>query len=190
VAPTNCPSGFRLHQEAASLAELALEHPVAGIGPSPAIHASAVVEAFPNLALGVLCDDTRRSTYPRPDRGRRWTDTLYPRLARRAKLDALMDALLPGHRRRSAWIEVEHHEDRAALACALTALGVAVGRYVAVGAAGEGWVVLPPAEAWGRDDSGAAWAERVLRDNVAAVGRDAGRVAPAVYRDGRPWMMA
>jgi hypothetical protein len=188
VAPTNCPSGFRLHQEAASLAELALEHPVASAGRGPGIHARALVEAFPNLGLGVLCDDTRRWAYPRPDRRRRWTDTLYPWLVQRAKLDALMAVLLPGHRVAPAWSGVEHHEDRAALACALTALGVAAGRYVAVGAAGEGWVVLPPAEAWGRDDAGAAWAERALRDNVAAVARDGRRAAPAVHRDGRPWI--
>ena len=185
AAPTNCPSGFRLHQEASLLAELALEHPVAPARHRPSIDGRAIVEAFPNLFLGVLCDDTARGPYPRSRR--RWTDTLYPRLARRAKLDALMQTLLPSHRLAAPWATVSHHEDRAALACALTALGVAVGRYVAVGAA-DGWVVLPAAEAWGRDDAGEAWAERALRGNVATVARDAVGAGPAFYRDGAVWL--
>jgi hypothetical protein len=188
VAPTNCPSGFRLHQEAALLAELALEHPVAAARHRRAIHARAVVEAFPNLCLGVMCDDEDRAPYPRPAQRRHWTDTLYPRLAERAKLDVLMDLLLPGHRVAGAWGAVTHHEDRAALACAVTALGLAVGRYVAVGAA-DGWVVLPAAEAWG-GGGGGAWAERALRENVATVARDFPETRPAVYRDDEVWIAA
>jgi hypothetical protein len=186
VAQTNCPSGFRLHQEAALLAELALEHAVAPARHRPAIHRRAVVEAFPNLCLGVLCDD---DAYPQPVRRRHWTDTLYPGLAKRAKLEALMTTLLPGHRVASAWTEVTHHEDRAALACAVTALGVAAGRYVAVGST-DGWVVLPPAETWGQTNGGDAWAERALRENVAAVARDLPGTRPAVYRDGEAWITA
>jgi hypothetical protein len=189
VAPTNCPSGFRLHQEAALLAELSLEHAVAPASHRPAIHARAVVEAFPNLCLGVMCDDDEQSPYPRPATRRRWTDTLYPCLAARAKLEMLMRILLPGHRVDGSWSEVGHHEDRAALACAVTALGVAVGRYVAVGSA-DGWVVLPPAEAWGRAVGGGAWAELALRENVATVARDVPGASPAVYRNGEPWITA
>lgn len=189
VAPTNCPSGFRLHQEASLLAELALEHPVAPARHRGAIHARAVVEAFPNLCLGVLCDDRTRSPYPRPPRRRGWTDALYPALAAGGRLDALVRALLPGRRVAGCWADVRHHEDRAALACALTALGVAAGRHVAVGGA-DGWVVLPPVERWGRDDAGAPWAEPVLRANVAAVARDLPGTCPVVYRDGQVWMAA
>lgn len=189
VAPTSCPSGFRLHQEAALLAELVLEHAVAPARHRPAIHPRAVVEAFPNLCLGVMCDDDSRSPYPRPARRRHWTDTLYPCLVGGAKLQTLMTCLLPGHRVAGSWIEVTHHEDRAALACAVTALGVAVGRHVAVGST-DGWIVLPPAEAWGRADDGGAWAERALRENVAsAAGLFPGR-RPAVYRDGEAWITA
>jgi hypothetical protein len=189
VAPTNCPSGMRLHQEAALLAGLALEHAVAPARHRVAIHALAVVEAFPNLCLGVMCDEDKGAGYPRPAQRRHWTDTLYPRLAERAKLDVLMSLLLPGHRIARSWGEVTHHEDRAALACALTALGVAVGRYVAVGAA-DGWVVLPPAEAWGTGAGGPAWAERTLRGNVVTVARDFPASRPAVYRDDQVWIAA
>lgn len=189
VAPTNCPSGFRLHQEAALLAELALEHPVAPARHASAIHARAIVEAFPNLCLGVMCDDDVDAPYPRAAQRRHWTDTLYPCLVERAKLDGVMSVLLPGHRIAGPWGQITNHEDRAALACAMTALGVAVGRYVAVGAA-DGWVALPPAEAWGRGADGGAWAERALRDNVATVARDFPGARPAVYRDDQIWIAA
>lgn len=189
VAPTNCPSGLRLHREASRLAGLALEHVVAPARHRAAIHARAVVEAFPNLWLGVMCDDDEACAYPRPARHRRWTDTLFPALAERAKLEALMTLLLPGHRVAGSWAEVTHHEDRAALACAVSALGVAVGRHVAVGSA-DGWVVLPPREAWGRGVEGGVWGEAALRRNVASVARDLPGRRPTVYRDDEVWMTA
>ena len=186
VAQTNTPSGFRLHQEAGVLADLALEHPVARARHRPAIHARAVVEAFPTLILGVLCDACADAPYPVPLRRRQWTDTFYPALAAGGRLDALLRRLLPGRRRLGDWMAVRDHDDRAALACALAALGVAVGRFVALGG-DDGWVILPPREAWGRGDDG-CWAEAALRANVASLRRD-GHVA-AVYRDGRPWITA
>lgn len=189
VAPTNCPSGLRLHREASLLAGLALEHVVAPARHRAAIHPRAVVEAFPNLWLGVMCDDDDGCRYPRPARHRRWTDTLFPGLAERAKLEALMTLLLPGHRVAGSWSAVTHHEDRAALACAVSALGVALGRHVAVGAA-DGWVVLPPTEAWGRGLGGGAWAETALRRNIASVARDLPGRRPTVYRDDEVWMTA
>jgi len=186
VAPTNTPSGFRLHQEAVLLADLALAHPVGRALHRPAIHSRAVVEAFPTLILGVLCDACADTPYPAPLRRRQWTDAFYPVLAAGGRLDGLLRRLLPGRRRLGEWEAVRDHDDRAALACALAALGVAVGRYVAVGGE-DGWVVLPPREAWGRGDAG-AWAERALRANVASLRRDG--LAAAVYRDGRPWIAA
>jgi hypothetical protein len=82
---------------------------------------------------------------------------------------------------------VTDHDERAALVCALSALGVAVGRFVAVGAQEDGWVMLPPREEWGRGEAG-RWAEDTLRRNVASVRRDGW--AAAVYRDGEPWIIA
>ena len=186
VAPTNCPSGFRLHQEAVVLADLALEHRVARARHRPAIHARAVVEAFPNLFFGVLCDARAAVPYPDLLTRRRWTDTLYPALVASGRLSALLRRLLPGRRLAGDWRAVDDHEDRAALACALTALAVAAGRFVAVGGA-DGWVMLPPREAWGRGETG-RWAEAALRANVASARRDGH--AAAVYRDGRPWIIA
>ena len=186
VGATSSRSGFRLHQEAVVLADLALEHPVARARHRPAIHARAVVEAFPNLFLGVLCDACAAAPYPVPLRPRQWTDAFYPALAAGGRLDALLRRLLPGRRLDAAWTSVTDHDDRAALACALAALGVAVGLFVAVGAE-DGWVILPPREAWGRGEDG-CWAEDTLRANVTSVRRDGW--AAAVYRDGRPWITA
>ena len=186
VAPTNVPSGTRLHEEACVLADLALEHSVARARHRPAIHARAIVEAFPNLFLGVLCDACPEAPYPVPTRRRQWTDAFYRALAANGRLQALLELLLPGRRLTANWQAVDDHDDRASLACALTALGVAVGRYVAVGA-DDGWVMLPPWEAWGRGDAG-PWAETALRANVPAARRDGH--AALVYRDGRPWITA
>jgi hypothetical protein len=184
VGATSSRTGYRLHQEACVLGELALEHPPARARHQPRIHGRAIVEAFPNLFLGVLCDACADSPYPVPRKARQWTDALYPALAATGRLDALLGRLLPGRRLDGAWASVTDHDDRAALACALAALAVAVGRFVAVGAE-DGWVILPPREAWGRGDAG-CWAEATLRANVASVRRDGW--AAAVYCDNRPWI--
>jgi hypothetical protein len=186
VAPTSCPSGIRLHEEACALADLALEHPVARARHRPAIHPRAIVEAFPNLFFGVLCDACTEAPYPVPLQRRKWTDTFYQVLAARGRLQTLLDLLLPGRRLIGDWNAVRNHEDRAALACALTALGAVLGRYVAVGA-DDGWVMLPPWDVWGAGEEG-RWAEAALRANVAAARRDGH--AALVYRDGRPWITA
>jgi len=39
--------------------------------------------------------------------------------------------------------DIRDHDDRAAFACALTALCVAAGQFTAVGDA-DGWIILPP----------------------------------------------
>src|SRR2546422_11352339 len=64
-----------LHAHATRLANFVLrERRVRPAAHVPAIHARAIVEAFPNLFLGVLCDE---ADYPRAARRRRkWTDTL------------------------------------------------------------------------------------------------------------------
>ena len=54
----------------------------------------------------------------------RGTDTPYPGLAGRAKLETLMAIVLPGHRLAGSRTEVGYREDRAAPACAVTAPGV------------------------------------------------------------------
>ena len=61
-----------------------------------------------------------------------------------------------------AWDSVKNDDDRMALVCALTALAVAAGDYVAVGEERQGWIILPP-KAFVQ-----AWALRHFEDNAAA----------------------
>lgn len=163
--------GPRLHAEASSLARLAVR--VADVAPARhtvAIEKRCVVEAFPNFFLGVLCDDV---DYPRrPATRRRWTDTLFPLRRGRtdipSRLRGLLASLLGGRAVAGRW-DLRNHEDIAALVCALTALCVAAGEFVAVGSERDGFIVLPPLGHWGRDSSGRRWAEAWIGDNLTAM---------------------
>lgn len=169
----NAGGGPRLHREATTLAHFALERrTIARATHRARIHERAVVEAFPNLFLGVLCDE---SDYPAPRHQRRWTDALFP--AVRPSLERMLSGLLPGRSVREPW-PVRGHDAIAGFVCALSALCVAAGRYVAVGAHADGFIMLPPLDAWGSNP----WAARELRANVA---RHGGGV---VYRDDIVWM--
>lgn len=171
--PTSGGSGPALHAEATALTRFALATLLIDAAAYAArIHRRAVMEAFPNLFLGVLCDE---DCYPVPARPRQWTDALYD--AVRPRLEALLRHLLPGRAIRGDW-DIGDHDGIASFVCALSALCVAAGRYVAVGAHADGFIMLPPHDAWGRD----AWAERELRTNVA---RHGGGV---IYRDDVVWM--
>jgi hypothetical protein len=171
----NAGHGPRLHQEATALARFVLARRSIGRARHAArIHERAVIEAFPNLFLGVLCED---ADYPRRPRQRRWTDALFPLV--HARVRGMLRALLPG-RAVDASPAVSGHDNIAAFVCALTALCVVAGRYVAVGAHADGFIVLPPHGAWGPEP----WAERALRTNVARHGHG------VVYRDDMVWMAA
>jgi hypothetical protein len=180
--------GPRLHAEACRLAALAVtladvapaEHPIA-------ISTRQVVEAFPNFFLGVLCDD---DDYPeRPRQRRRWTDTLY-RLREGAtdipaRMQRLLASLLPRRAVAGQW-GLRNHEDIAALACALAALCVAAGEFVAVGSEQDGAIVLPPLGHWGRDARGRRWAEAWIGDNVTAMKASGAVLAIAGKEHDRP----
>ncbi|HUF93864.1 MAG TPA: hypothetical protein VMR23_15930 [Candidatus Limnocylindria bacterium] len=169
----NAGNGPRLHQEATTLASLALRRGnVAPARHAANIHERAVVEAFPNLFLGVLCSTAQ---YPLRPRGRRWTDALFPLVL--SCLDGMLTSFLPG-RRFPVMRAVSGHDVIAGFVCALTALCIVAGRYVAVGAHADGFIVLPPHDVWGSS----SWAERALRANVT---RHGGGV---VYRDDIVWM--
>jgi len=152
---SSSPSGQSLHTAATALAMLTLDS--AEVVPAkhvPSIHSRAIVEAFPTLFLGVMCDV---ATYP--PKTRRWTDALYPVV--QPKLAQLLGCLFPGHNIQWPWAPLGH-EQIASLVCALTALCVLNRRFVAVGDADDGYIVLPPPAWWGRDGSGRpgwAWTE-------------------------------
>lgn len=156
---TSAGSGPRLHQAATDLALLSLKELSVGETESPlGISQKALVEAFPNLFLGFLCEDDR---YPlRPTRRRRWTDSLFPFV--KDSVLGLIDDLLPGRKLAIESLPSDH-EGIAAFVCALTGLCFRGGAFVAVGSAHDGYIILPPFDAWGINRQGDRWPEVVLR---------------------------
>lgn len=108
-----------------------------------AIHERAIVEAFPNSFLGAMLPDGHGLNAGRAGK----SDRYYVEACRSGLLARLMAFLLPGRSPAAAFETVVDHDDRAALVCAITALGVAAGAYVAVGDA-DGRVFLPPRQFW------------------------------------------
>jgi hypothetical protein len=102
-----------------------------------AIHKAALVEAYPTGFLGLM--------HPDPQKGLRQkrSDRYFEALAHDGALERLLAYHLPGRRIEQAFMSVSNHDDRAALVCAITALGVASGDYTAVGD-DDGWIILPP----------------------------------------------
>lgn len=102
-----------------------------------AIHRLGLVEAFPTSFLGLM--------HPDPDKGLRVrrSDRYYEAVVGQGTLAALVAHHLPGRRLEQSLDSVTNHDDRAALVCAITALGVARNDYTTVGDA-DGWIILPP----------------------------------------------
>ncbi len=110
-----------------------------------AIDAAAIVEAFPTAWLGLLIETPE--ALPPIRRGNR-TDIYYAHLAAAGRLDAALAHLLPGRRLAAPFAAVTDHDERAALACAFAALGLAAGAYAAVGDDADGWIILPARAMW------------------------------------------
>lgn len=161
---SSSPQGRRLNQEATVFAALVLD--TGRLGPARfagAIHDRALVEAFPTSFLGTMLEADGV-----PEHGQR-SDVYYAHLLGRAPspprdmLAALLDDLLPGRARRQSPADVRDHDERAALVCALTALSVACGRYVAVGDTADGFITLGAHTR--------PWAVEQLRRNAEALGQ-------------------
>ena len=107
-----------------------------------------IVEAFPNAFLGVCADDSAYAVMPKLRRGKKFDwlydawcrDGLFPRIAAFLGIHGagVLDAC---HRN-------DHHDERAALVCLLTAACVATGKYVAVGEKLGGYIFLPTWQLW------------------------------------------
>ncbi|QDZ12102.1 hypothetical protein [Devosia ginsengisoli] len=107
---------------------------------SVAIDSKALVEAFPSSFLGLMIGDPVALAARRGDR----SDTFFRHLAAIGCLESLIEYCLPGRQLSTDPNDIVNHDDRAAFVCALTALCVAVGDFVAVGDDIDGWIVLPP----------------------------------------------
>lgn len=110
----------------------------------PAWHAvpiddKALVEAFPSSFLGMMIADPTDLSARRGNR----SDRFFQHLVTAGVLSALIGHCLPGRTLTQDLATVVNHDDRAALICALSALCVAKGDFVAVGD-DDGWIILPP----------------------------------------------
>ena len=115
---------------------------LASVGGGDALYgrAKAVAEAFPNSFLGLMLDAPEKVPVRRSNR----SDRYFVQLTRDGTLLRLLEHCLPGRRPAVDLATITNHDDRAAFVCALTALGLVAGAFVAVGD-GDGWIVLPPA---------------------------------------------
>ena len=189
---TNVPSSQRLHQHATKLAKLALGLQTEGylsIAASThpdAVDAHRLLEVFPNAFLAVLLDDAEFPVLKRDASDRFWEIAVD-----RGYLDTLLGLIAPGVTPELAWGDVLDHDHRAALVCALAAMAVARGRYVAIGDPVDGDIFLPPLEAWGPGGGGEPWAEVELRRNVAPVRQNKGghpnHEKARLLRNGKVW---
>jgi Protein of unknown function (DUF429) len=103
------------------------------------IDGKALVEAFPSSFLGMMIAEPALLAARRGDR----SDTFFQHLSTTGTLRSLIEHCLPGRQVTNNLSGVANHDDRAALVCALSALCVAVGDFVAVGD-DDGWIILPP----------------------------------------------
>lgn len=156
---SSTPVGRALNNATNECVRSVLRHPLAPASHVGAVHRLAVAEAFPSSYMGTMLDGPDWPVVQRGDR----SDVYFQLLAAQGRLDQLLALLLPARCGAQAFAEVRNHDDRAGLICALTALGVAAGRYVAVGDE-QGWIVLPPAAVM------APWArEALLQQDLAEV---------------------
>jgi hypothetical protein len=137
---SNSPVGIRLNEEANNRVKIVLS--VADVAPSPSeikIAEQCVVEAFPSSYLGLMISDPESIGAVRKNR----SDKFFVALHGDGTFLRLLNHLLPCRRLLRDLGEVENHDDRASLICAISALSVAIGKYCAVGD-NNGWIILPP----------------------------------------------
>jgi hypothetical protein len=157
---SSAPVGKLLNAHANDCARIVLDGcNLHGVRHSVGIHERAIAEAFPSSFLGVLIEQPEALNARRGDR----SDTFFQHLAAAGTFHKLVAHLLPGRSLPTHPNTVNNHDDRAALVCALTALCVAAGDFVAVGG-DDGWIILPPAAFV------QSWALSLLETNAADEG--------------------
>jgi predicted RNase H-like nuclease len=145
---TNAPVGQALNAAANRIGvRLCNEFKLAKARHQAQIHELALVEAFPTHFLGVLLAQEQI-----PGAVRRTRSDLYylnlahPTSESTSRLADLLGRLLPGRVLLGDFGAIRNHDQRAAVVCALTALCVAAGQYLAVGQSQTGFIILPPLE--------------------------------------------
>lgn len=137
---SNSPVGKELNRQASQCASIVMDKcAVLEATHGEAIDSAAIIEAYPTGYLGMLLDDPSEISAKRRNR----SDVYFKHLAEANTLESILTDFLP---RRSLGLRLEdiiNHDSRAAWVCALTALGMALGDYTAVGD-GDGWMIMPP----------------------------------------------
>lgn len=160
---SSSPVGMMLNAAASDIARLLLELGCCSNSVhEAAIHDRSLVEAFPTAFIGVLLPEAERD----PKVNDALSDRFYVEACLGGRFEKLLETILPG-RGGPDLRSLTHHDDRAGLVCALTALSVAARDYVAVGDE-DGYIILPPATLVQE------WAHRTLQANAARTGH--GRV--------------
>jgi hypothetical protein len=120
-----------------------------------AAHKLALAEAFPSAFLGVLIKSPERLSAKRGNR----SDRFFAHACNEGLINKLLSCLLPGRQVKLHPSAITNHDERAALICALTALCVVRGTFVAVGD-DDGRIILPP------PDFVQPWAKKILQHNA------------------------
>ncbi len=159
---SSSPNGEKLNEQA-NLAARVLEESCRVIEATHAVpvHDKAIVEAFPTSFLGVTLDE--------PQKKKPYSDTFFKQASSSNLWDELLRQLLPGRTWEKSPCQITNHDERAALVCALTALGIALHRFTAVGDRVDGWIVLPPRPMY------ADWAWDALQTNLCREGSEVRR---------------
>jgi hypothetical protein len=153
---SNAPVGRRLNEETNRCARAILDRvDVTSETYRHGIHERFLLEAFPSSFLGLMLVDPSQVPSVRAKR----SDTFYKALVENSTLEQLLEFLLPGRVIDGSLRMVTHHDDRAALVCAITALCAAAGKYCCVGDPKNGWIILPP-KAFVQP-----WAHELLNEN-------------------------
>ena len=152
---SNSGNGKKLNKQANSWANLVAKRKIHKATHCCPIHEKRIVEAFPTTFLGVMIATPGKVA----QRGKR-SDRYFRHLVDGQDLDKFLPSLPSNSEWLSPPSEIVDHDDRAAFVCALTALCVAAGQYVAVGDEKDGWIVLPPRWMF------AEWAWDALQENL------------------------
>ena len=171
--PARTPNCQDLHRHARALAHLVLER-------QPA---ARIVEAFPDAFLAFLLADADFQNLPDGEPGGKKSDRYWQAAVTNSYLQALIGHLGLALQPAQPLDSIMDTDRRAAFVCALTALCVSRGKYVAVGDPTYGDFHLPPAEVWGREANGhTRWAETPLQNKVDSVHK---RLTHQSHRDAR-----
>lgn len=156
--------GRVLHEHATRLAHLTMEGVDAGyfrIAAAEHSHAISdfnIVEAFPTGFMSVILSDRWHEDNP-TDRKNRAGHYWAASMSTDGPLARVMESLGVSDPSRLLSI-VTDRDERDAVICAITAMGVIRNRYTAVGDIRHGWIILADRESWGESADGATkWAE-------------------------------